>query len=201
MSSEQQTIQIVSRISSIPIIASTFSIASDIYIKMKNYNEMVNMALTKTELSIMFVKSKTNRVTKKLEKPISIADTIACNGLDSLEKKVPVIKKSPNEIKGEALKQLLNFRSYGIKKLTIIKDMTVGEVYIVMNAPLMKFFNDRMVSSLGLIEKTMDKYLPPSEGNVIVEKKFLVQRLCQVPVVLQHRLVNRYNILLKKMQF
>jgi len=201
MSSEQQTIQIVSRISSIPIIASTFSIASDIYIKMKNYNEMVNMALTKTELSITFVKSKTNRVTKKLEKPISIADTIACNGLDSLEKKVPVIKKSPNEIKGEALKQLLNFRSYGIKKLTIIKDMTVGEVYIVMNAPLMKFFNDRMVSSLGLIEKTMDKYLPPSEGNVIVEKKFLVQRLCQVPVVLQHRLVNRYNILLKKMQF
>jgi hypothetical protein len=195
--SNEKKVQIFYRISSIPLVATTLIIANEIYGKIKNYNDVLNNALTKTELSIQLVSMATTKVTDKLEKPISIADNIACNGLDTLEKKVPSIKKTPNELGCDALKVLCRFQSYGASVLYLAITGTVKKIAIVNETPIMKAIRQRSLTTLDSIEKTIDDILPENAiEHQKVDRDFIVQRIWQLPIEVYSRLVRRCNTMI-----
>lgn len=196
MSNNQKEVQIFSRISSIPLVNSALIIVTDIYGRIKNYNHLLNATLSTTESSITYVAtaSPVTVVTKKLEKQISIADTLACNGLDTLEKKVPSIKKSPKEIKGEAMKRVIELKVYGINQMRVIRKVSLEKAYSVLEIPLISAIRENLVHFLDVFDQTLDNFLPPTEGKETdLQRKELLARVVFLPFKLRERLVFRYN--------
>lgn len=196
MSNNQKEVQIFSRISSIPLVNSALIIVTDIYGRIKNYNHLLNATLSTTESSITYVAtaSPVTVVTKKLEKQISIADTLACNGLDTLEKKVPSIKKSPNEIKGEAMKRVIELKVYGINQMRVIRKVSLEKAYSVLEIPLIRAIRENLVHFLDVFDQTLDNVLPPTEEKETdLQRKELLARVVFLPFKVQKRLVFRYN--------
>ncbi len=196
MSNNQKEVQIFSRISSIPLVNSALIIVTDIYGRIKNYNHLLNATLSTTESSITYVAtaSPVTVVTKKLEKQISIADTLACNGLDTLEKKVPSIKKSPKEIKGEAMKRVIELKVYGINQMRVIRKVSLEKAYSVLEIPLISAIRESLVHFLDVFDQTLDNFLPPTEGKETdLQRKELLARVVFLPFKLRERLVFRYN--------
>ncbi len=196
MSNNQKEVQIFSRISSIPLVNSALIIVTDIYGRIKNYNHLLNATLSTTESSITYVAtaSPVTVVTKKLEKQISIADTLACNGLDTLEKKVPSIKKSPKEIKGEAMKRVIELKVYGINQMRVIRKVSLEKAYSVLEIPLISAIRENLVHFLDVFDQTLDNFLPPTEGKETdLQRKELLARVVFLPFKVRERLVFRYN--------
>jgi hypothetical protein len=132
-------------------------------------------------------------VTKKLEKQISIADTLACNGLDTLEKKVPSIKKSPNEIKGEAMKRVIELKVYGINQMRVIRKVSLEKAYSLFEIPL-KAIRENLIHFLDLFDQTLDNFLPPTEAKETdLQKRELLARVVFLPFKVRERIVFRYN--------
>jgi hypothetical protein len=133
-------------------------------------------------------------VTKKLEKQISIADTLACNGLDTLEKKVPSIKKSPNEIKGEAMKRVIELKVYGINQMRIIRKVSLEKAYSLLERPLIRGIRENLVHFLDVFDQTLDNFLPPTEAKETdLQKKEILARVVFIPFKVRERIVFRYN--------
>jgi len=205
MSSKRNEVQIFTRVSSIPIVNSALILAFDIYGRIKNYNGLVNATLSTTEHSISYVATATPvcQVTKKLEKQISFADTIACNGLDTLEKKVPSIRKSPKEIKGEAIERVIELKVYGIKQITTMKEVSIQKLYLVMEQPFIIAIREKLVHYMDVIEKTLDDYLPANheQKESDLQSKELFSRMAFLPTKVQERLHDRYNLLIDKISW
>jgi len=192
--STEKKVQIFYRISSIPLVATTMIIANEIYGKIKNYNEVLNNALTKTEHSLQLVSLATTKVTDKLEKPISIADNIACNGLDTLEKKVPSIKKTLNELGCDALRALLRFQSYSASKLYLAMTVTVKNISIVNETPFVKAIRQRSINTLDSIDQTIDGILPEKTMERQKEdKELIMKRIWKLPIDVCSRVIKRCN--------
>jgi hypothetical protein len=194
--STEKKVQIFYRISSIPIVATTLIIASDIYGKIKNYNDVLNSALTKTEASLQLVTLATTKVTEKLEKPISIADNLACNGLDTLEKNVPAIKKTPNELGCDALKVFYRFQSYGASKLYLAMSVTVKKISAANQTPIVKAILQRSITTLDSIEKTIDEMLPEEKDRKKLDRDLIMHRIWRLPIDVYSRIMKRCNTML-----
>jgi len=197
MSHHKQEVQIFSRVSNIPLVNSALILAYDIYGRIKNYNGLVNVTLSTTEHSITYVANATpvTQVTKKLEKQINFADTMACSGLDSLEKKVPSIKKSPKEIKGEVQKLVMEVKVYGLNKISIIKKVSFAkQLDLLLERPFIKEIRETLSQYLDAVEKTVDHYLPPNEEQKTdLQTKDLMARVVHLPSKIHERVHERYN--------
>jgi len=194
--SGEKKVQIFNRISSIPLVATTLIIANEIYGKIKNYNDVLNNALTKTEQSLQLVSLATTKVTDKLEKPISIADNMACNGLDTLEKKVPAITKTPNELGCDALRVLYRLQSYSASKLYLVMTVTVSKIAIVNETPIVKALRQRSLATLSSIEQTIDDILPEKEIERQKMDSDVMKRIWQLPIDVYSRIIRRCNAMI-----
>jgi len=140
-------IEALSRFSSIPLVSSALNLATDGYSRFKSYNSLISATLSKAEQSISYMASTAQPVIQKLERPISIADNFACQGLDKLQEKVPAINKSPEELK-DGTKKLFDdgvskigvVRKYSTDKIQGIKDYGVTKVNGVLDLPILRVF-------------------------------------------------------------
>jgi hypothetical protein len=165
-------IQILSRFANLPIVNSAINLATDGYSRLKSYNGLVRATLSKAEQSIIFVATTAKPVIDKFEKPISIADNIACQGFDKLQEKVPVLKKSPEEIKDETKKlyegsvsRIVDIRKYGNDKFRDIKDYSYNKVNDVLESPYIKAFLKSVDTAIDLTENAVDHYLPAAANE------------------------------------
>jgi len=171
-------IQIISRVASLPIIHSALGFATDTYGRVKGLNGLVGATLNRAEQSIQFVAATAKPVIAQFERPISIADNIACQGLNKLEEKVPAIKKSPEEIKGETIKlyegsvsRINGIKKYGNEKVQEIKNFGFSKVNIVLDTPYVKALLKSVDTAIELTESTVDHFLPPSANEPPVDQQ------------------------------
>jgi len=164
-------IEALSRFSSIPLISSSISLATDGYSRFKCYT------FSKAEESISYMASTAQSVIQKLERPISIADNFACQGLDKLQEKVPAINKSPEELFDDGVSRIGVVRKYGTDKIQGIRDYGVTKVNGVWkeNLPFLRVFIKSIDTAIDLTDKAVDYYLPPvvnepqaEEGQTVV---------------------------------
>jgi perilipin-2 len=198
--------QVLSRFAKLPIINSAIGFATDGYSRIKSYNSLLSSTLSKAEQSIIYVATTAKPVIEKFEKPISIADNIACQGLDKLEEKVPALKKSPEEIKDETKKlfegsvsRIEDMRKFGNDKLRGMKVYGVNKVNGVLDSPYIRAFLKSIDTAIDLTHNAVDHYLPA----VANEPKFdenesqqsLVVRMSHLSDKMRRRM---YNQLLSK---
>jgi len=146
-------LQSFNRVAEIPVVKSALALASDQYEKLKGYS-MVGSGLTKAEQTVQYVAESAKPVVSKLERQLSFADSIVCQGLDKLEEKVPAIKKSPDELK-----------TVGWEKVDSIKAYGYGRVTDALHSPYALAVMKSMDTAMDLTEHAVDHYLPASDGE------------------------------------
>jgi len=197
-------IQILSRFASLPIINSAIGFATDGYSRIKSYNGLVSATLSKAEQSILFVATTAKPVIEKFEKPISIADNIACQGLDKLEEKVPALKKSPEEIKDEtkrlfegSVSRIEDIRKYGNDKFRGIKDYGYDKVNGVLDSPYIKAFLKTIDNAIDLTHNVVDNYLPAAANEPRIDdetksQQTLIVRMSHLSDKMRRRMYNQF---------
>lgn len=196
-------LEALSRFSSLPLVSSALNLAADGYSRFKGYNRLLSATLSKAEQSISFMATTAQPVIQKFEKPISIADNIAVQGLNKLQEKVPAINKSPEEIKDGATKLLEDgvnriqvVRKYSTDKIQGMKDYGVTKVNGVFDLPIIRVFAKSLDTAIDLTNKTVDHYLPPVSDEPREEPKdqqSVVVRMSHLSEKMRRRLYNQFS--------
>jgi len=178
MSTNGVHFQILTRVAKLPLVSSAIDLASDSYARLKSSNGLLNATLSRAEQSLMFVVSTAKPVIDKLEKPISMADNIACQGLDKLQEKVPAITKSAEEIRGDTKKlyegsvvRFSEITRFGNDKVRGLKDYSVSRISLVLESAYVKAFLRSVDTAIDLTENAVDHYLPPAANEPVDETK------------------------------
>jgi len=191
-----------SRLSSLPLVTSAINIAADGYSRFKSYNSLLSATLSRAEQSLSFMASTAQPVIQKFEKPISIADNIAVQGLNKLQEKVPAISKSPEEIKDDTKKLFEDgvnrigvVRKYSTDKIQGIKDYGTTKVNGVLDLPIIRVFVKSIDTAIDLTNKTVDHYLPPAANEPAEddtkEPQSLVVRMSHLSEKMRRRMYNQ----------
>lgn len=112
--------EFVSRVSSLPTVEAALGMAVSSYNRLKE-------ASPATIKSVMEVGEKTTNMAlgasqpllEKLQGPISFVDSLACQGLDRVEERVPAVKEAPEKI-------LADVKEFSSSRVTAVRDSVVG---------------------------------------------------------------------------
>jgi len=199
--SKGMRIESISRFYSLPLINSAINFATDGYSRFKSYNGLISATLSKAEQSILYMASTAQPVIQKFERPISIADNIACQGLDKLEKTVPALTKSTEEIKDETKKLLSGsvnrmqvMRKYSTDKIQGIKDYGYTKVNGVFDSPYIKAFLKSIDTAIELSNNAVDHYLPATTNEPQIDEQqqqTIVVRMSHLSDKLRRRIHNQ----------
>lgn len=190
----------LSRFSSLPLVNSAINLASDGYSRFKSYNSLLSATLSKAEQSIAFMASTAQPVIQKFEKPISIADNIACQGLDKLQEKVPAINKSPEELKDgtkkiyeDGVNRIAVVRKYSTDKIQGIRDYGYTKVNGVWELPYIRVFLKSIDTAIDLTDKAVDQYLPAVANEPKEEEgqQTVVVRMSHLSEKMRRRMYNQ----------
>ena len=203
MSSNEQEFHFLSNISSIPLLIYAKNIGFNFYDNIKKYNPYLDSTLSTTEHLIVYIANtpSVQKVTQKLEKPLALMDTYACDGLQMLEQKYPSIRMAPEEFK-ESFNQMMVWKGMGAKKLEQVMHNICRQRRHGMEKALVLLeglLSPRVEVYVNNIERTVDDYLPPLEDRddyQIVAKdgsRRLLSRLAVIPMKVKSRLAQRYN--------
>jgi len=159
---DQQILHLVSvdRIVRLPIVETSWNIATDIYTKIKKSNSLVSWGLNTAESTVQAAFETTLPAVIVLEKPIAIVDSLLCRSLDIVEERIPVVTLPPaliyentkeyvsNIIMLPVLRRADNVKRFGLNKA---------------NSAVL-----RLDSVIDEADKYVDQYLPgtvPEENH------------------------------------
>jgi len=167
-------VQIFARVASLPFVNSAIGVANDQYGKLKSRNGIIKATLATTENAIFMIAETAKPVINKFDKPISIADNLACTGLDKLEQRVPVIKKNPEEIKGQLYNQGMDgfegMKKLGVDKVNGLRDYSYSKVSELLNSTYFQALLKSVDTAIVLTENTVDHYLPSTHPETGLEE-------------------------------
>jgi len=193
-------IESLSRFSSLPLVNSALNLAADGYSRFKGYNSLISATLSRAEQSIAFMASTAQPVIQKLEKPIAIADNIACQGLNKLQEKVPAINKSPEELKDgtkklyeDGVSKIGVVRKYSTDKIQGIKDYGYSKVNGVLDLPYVRVFFNSIDTAIDMTDKAVDHYLPAVANEPKEEEgqQTVVVRMSHLSEKMRRRMYNQ----------
>jgi len=117
--------QIIARVTSLPLVHSACDQICSLYMQTKEKHDLIKYTLETAENGVKTVATSAMPIVNKLEKPISALDGLACNGLDKLEQKVPLIKEPTDKVYGDTIKPYVD---YSVQTMTSAKDYSVNKV-------------------------------------------------------------------------
>jgi len=174
MSSAPIKFEFFNRVATLPIVNSAIGYATDTYSRLKNYNGLVNATLSRAEQSIMFVATTAKPVIDKFERPISAADNIACQGFEKLQKTVPVLNKSTDEIRAEtkrwydsSISQMVGIKQYGNDKIRELREYGVNTVNNALDSTVVKALVRSVDTAIDLTENAIDHYMPAGQNETV----------------------------------
>jgi len=187
---------------SIPVVNTTLHLGTNIYFNVKKWNPYLETTLSATEHLAAYMASTPTIVglVNKMEKPVVFIDSLAADGLQMLETKYPSIRMTPEDLAGEAHKQMIVLKGVGAKKLEALMHSICRQrkqqMECILNL-LEASIGPKISIYVEVIERSVDDYLPPIESETIDEsdqiKQRVFARLAYIPQRVQNRIVHRYN--------
>ncbi|XP_073521769.1 perilipin-2-like isoform X2 [Phyllobates terribilis] len=123
-------------------------------------------------------------ILQKLEPQITLANTIACIGLDKIEEKLPILYQPPEKVVANASEAVVGARDAVIHSITgvvdktkgavqngveMTKDVVNGSITTVLGSRVVKIMSNRVDSTLTRSESLLEQYLPPTDEELAKE--------------------------------
>lgn len=173
-------LEVMDRLWRLPMVESAWNTSAGMYGYVKNYHPVSNWTLSTAEGAVQMAVHTIAPVAKKFESPIHAVDEKLCKGLDILEKKVPLVKESPQQV-GEKIKEFQN-TAKGYVNATLQPALQTVEVARKMNVSSLKDlswtkaneilgsrYGQKALSGLdsttSIAEQYLDYYLPSEDSN------------------------------------
>nr|QCW64337.1 Perilipin 2 [Botia dario] len=184
---------VVTRVANLPLIVSTYDMVSNVYCSTRDNHPYLKSVCEVAENSVKtFTSVAFNSalpLIEKLEPQISLANTLACKGLDKIEKTLPILHKPSDEIVANAkeavtgarhtvsgtvngAKETVSHRLNGVadktreamqdsmeKTRTVVSD----RVQTVMDSRVVRLVSSGVETALSTSETLLEKYLPGTE--------------------------------------
>ncbi|XP_013775759.1 lipid storage droplets surface-binding protein 2-like [Limulus polyphemus] len=160
--------EFIRRVSLLPVMQSALSYATTTYDYLKESSSYVKCTLTTAEKSLNFALDQAIPLVEMFEMPIQKVDYLACQGLDKLQEKAPVIKKTPEQIVSDTTELYCTVYQKGFQKYDIIKNFGIGKCQAVKDYSYQKA-SELLTSYIQCLLKSVDYYLPTA--NITVSKQ------------------------------
>lgn len=183
--------QSVNRVLELPVVMSAWQSALQRYEQLKNYSPLVESSLSKAEQTAKYVAETSKPIVRKLERPLTFADSLLCQGLDKIEELVPAIKKSPDEIKSAGWEKLEEVKGYGNSKVDTIKAYGYDQVNQALASAYALAVMQYVDAAIDVTDQLVDRYLPPAKEDEETQKPEnadVVRRLSFVTEKMRHRM-------------
>jgi len=167
---ESHQLQSVHRVFELPVVMSAWQLALQRYEKLKNYSPLVESGLSRAEQTAKYVAETSKPIIHKLERPITFADSLLCQGLDKIEELVPAIKKSPDEIKNAGFQKYEEVKGYGNSKVDVIKAYGYDQVNQALASAYALAVMQYVDAAIDVTDQLVDRYLPPAKEGEESEK-------------------------------
>ncbi|XP_052431752.1 perilipin-2 isoform X1 [Carassius gibelio] len=184
---------VVERIVHLPLVISTYDLVSNVYCNTKNNHPYLKSVCEVAESGVKSITSVAFHsalpIIGKLEPQISMANDLACKGLDQIEKTLPILHKPSDQIVASAkeavtgAKEAVSCTMNGAKEsvsstLSDVKDRTRGAVQdgmektktvvsggvqTVMESSVVKLMSSSVDTALSTSETLLEQYLPETE--------------------------------------
>ncbi|KAK2881217.1 hypothetical protein Q8A67_018485 [Cirrhinus molitorella] len=184
---------VVERIVHLPLVISTYDLVSNVYCNTKNNYPYLKSVCEVAENGVKSITSAAFHsalpIIGKLEPQISMANDLACKGLDKIEKTLPILHKPSDQIVASAkeavtgakeavsgtmngAKESVSFtlsevtdRTRGAVQDGVEKTKTVvsGGVQTVMESRVVKLMSSSVDTALSTSETLLEQYLPETE--------------------------------------
>jgi len=169
------------RVSGLPLVRMVLGQVQKVYEGTKERNGLLRSALETGERTVYFSLNTANRilestgVASRLQKPLELADASACFMLDKVEGKVPIITKTPYEIKLMARQKYEDT----VDNVTTAKENTANRVRdgleeakrrgantvdVLLATRYGQQLDHVLERTISTLDHTVDKYLPEQNG-------------------------------------
>ncbi|XP_048732411.2 perilipin-2-like isoform X2 [Ostrea edulis] len=189
---EQEQEQFVSRLSSLPVVSTAVTQACSLYQRTKESNQLFRTSLNLAESSIKTLSETSKPYLEKYQPQLDSVNKIACDQLEKLEERYPVITKPTDELVNDgkeachvvlkpAIDRVNAVRQYsndkynqgkeqvdrvvqiGQNTVRTVKDISMTVVSKSMETTYGQYVADKMNDALTISEDYINKYLPEGE--------------------------------------
>ncbi|XP_076144659.1 perilipin-2 isoform X2 [Alosa pseudoharengus] len=170
---------VVSRVASLPLVSSAYDIMSKVYLQTKDQHPYIKSVCEVAELGVKTVSSvaiiSALPIIDKLEPQLTIANVLACKGLDKIEKSLPILHQPSEQVVASAkdtvngAKDVVSERVNGAKE-TVTSAVTgmvgrtrgavQGGVSMVKESRVVQLVSSGVDSALSTSESLVEQYLP-----------------------------------------
>ncbi|XP_008324424.1 perilipin-2 isoform X2 [Cynoglossus semilaevis] len=192
---------VVERVTNLPLVSSTYDLVSSMYCNTKENHPYIRSVCEAAEQSVRTITSvaltTATPIIDKLEPQIAIANNLACKGLDTIEKTLPILQQPSDQIVSSA-KDVVNTakdvvtgtvsnakgtvsdtltsvveRTRDVVHEGIEKTRTVvsGSVSTVLESRVAQLVSSGVDTALSTSEHLMEQYLPLTEDELELEAK------------------------------
>ncbi|XP_034020657.1 perilipin-2 [Thalassophryne amazonica] len=192
---------VVERVTSLPLVSSTYGLVSSVYSNTKDTYPYIRCVCEAAEHGVRAITSvaftTASPIIEKLEPQITIANDLACKGLDKLERKLPILHQPSEQIVSSAKDAVTSAKdsvtvtvsnakdtvsdtlnSVVAKTRGVVQDgmertkATVGgSVSTVLESRVARLVSSGMDTALSTSENLVEQYLPLSEEELELEAK------------------------------
>ncbi|XP_066537445.1 perilipin-2 [Hoplias malabaricus] len=186
---------VVFRVASLPLVSSTYDIVSNVYCNTKDNHPYIKSMCEAAEMGVKTLTTAAMTsalpIIVKLEPQISIANDLACKGLDKIEKTLPILHQPSEQLVAnakdvvtgakEAVSETMNGakdtvshtlsgvvgRTKGAVQESVEKTKMVvsGGVHTVMESRMGKLVSSGVDTALSTSENLVERYLPEAEAE------------------------------------
>ncbi|XP_069621698.1 perilipin-2-like isoform X1 [Ranitomeya imitator] len=179
---------VVVRLINLPLVSSTYDLVSSAYVTTKDHHPYLKSVCDAAEKSVRSITSVAITgampILQKLEPQISVANNMACVGLDKIEEKLPILHQPPGKVVANASEAVVGARDAVVHSITGVVDKTKGAVQdgvemtravvhgsinTVLGSRVVKILSNHVDSALTRSESLMEHYLPATHEELAKE--------------------------------
>ncbi|KAK1797002.1 hypothetical protein P4O66_008404 [Electrophorus voltai] len=184
---------VVIRMATLPLVSSTYGMVSNVYCHTKDNHPYIKSVCEAAEMGVKTITSaaftSTLPIISKLGPQISLANDLACKGLDKIEKTLPILHQPSGEVIASAKEAVSSAKGTVSESVTGAKEtvsltlsgvvgrtrgavqegvektrtVVTGGVHAVMESRLARLVNSGMDNALSTSESLVEHYLPGAE--------------------------------------
>uniref|UniRef100_G3Q7U9 Perilipin n=1 Tax=Gasterosteus aculeatus aculeatus TaxID=481459 RepID=G3Q7U9_GASAC len=174
---KESQLNVVERVTSLPLVSSTYGLVSSAYSTTKDTHPYIRSVCEAAEQGVRTITSvaviTASPIIGKLELQISIANNLACKGLDRIEKTLPILNQPSEQIvssaKGAVTGTVSGARDTVSDTLTNVVDKTRAAVSTVLESRVARLVSSSVDTALSTSESLVEQYLPLTEGEPELE--------------------------------
>ncbi|XP_062371902.1 perilipin-2 isoform X3 [Sardina pilchardus] len=123
---------VVSRVASLPLVSSTYDLMSKVYLQTKDQHPYLKSVCEVAELGVKTVSTvaliSALPIIDKLEPQLTIANVLACKGLDQIEKSLPILLQPSEQVVASAKDTVNGAKDVVSETVSGAKDTVAGAV-------------------------------------------------------------------------